>query len=95
MRTSFHHQPEAQHPQIFSYPQIRRPITPSNGIRQTLDADAEMRTLSMFALRSPQLGTSILSHVKRQLMPGQRHGPRWLLGVHGKSPAPRPGPVSR
>ena len=30
-RTSFHHQPEAQHPQIFSYPQERRPITPSNG----------------------------------------------------------------
>ncbi len=31
MRTSFHHQPEAQHPQIFSYPQVQRPITPSLG----------------------------------------------------------------
>src|SRR5262245_46324619 len=29
MRTSFHHQPEAQHPKSFSYPQERRPITPS------------------------------------------------------------------
>jgi hypothetical protein len=28
---SFHHQPEAQHPKIFSYPQERRPITPSFG----------------------------------------------------------------
>jgi hypothetical protein len=30
MRTSFHHQPEAQ-PKIFSYPQVCRPITPSFG----------------------------------------------------------------
>jgi hypothetical protein len=33
MRTSFHHQPEAQHPKFFSYPQQRRPITPSFGGR--------------------------------------------------------------
>jgi len=25
-------QPEAQHPKIFSYPQARRPITPSNDV---------------------------------------------------------------
>jgi hypothetical protein len=30
-RTSFHHQPEAQHPKILSCPQERRPITPSLG----------------------------------------------------------------
>jgi hypothetical protein len=29
IRTSFHHQPEAQHPKIVSYPQAARPITPS------------------------------------------------------------------
>jgi len=28
MPTSFHHQPEAQYPKIFSYPQERRPIAP-------------------------------------------------------------------
>jgi hypothetical protein len=32
MRTSLNHLPEAQH-QIFSYPQARRPITPSSGLR--------------------------------------------------------------
>jgi len=32
MVTPFHHQPEAQHP---SYPQERRPITPSLGQKQT------------------------------------------------------------
>jgi len=32
MRTSFHHQPEAQRTLIFSYPQAHRPITPSFGI---------------------------------------------------------------
>ena len=32
--TSFHHQPEAQHP-IFSYQQERRPITPSIGTKRT------------------------------------------------------------
>jgi len=31
MRTLFHHQPQAQHPKSFSYPQERRPITPSFG----------------------------------------------------------------
>src|SRR5262245_51113787 len=31
LRTSFHHQPEAQHPNFFSYPQADRPITPSFG----------------------------------------------------------------
>jgi len=31
MRTSFHHQPEAQHPKSSSYPQAGRPITPSLG----------------------------------------------------------------
>src|SRR5215813_3780618 len=31
MRTSFHHQPEAQHPKSSSYPQAGRPITPSFG----------------------------------------------------------------
>jgi hypothetical protein len=33
--TPFHHQPEAQHPKIFSYPQERRPITPSFGTKRT------------------------------------------------------------
>src|SRR5579863_5301205 len=33
--TSFHHQPEAQHPKIFSYPQARRPITPSNDAKSS------------------------------------------------------------
>jgi hypothetical protein len=32
MVTPFHHQPEAQHP---SYPQERRPITPSFGTKRT------------------------------------------------------------
>jgi hypothetical protein len=32
--TSFHHQPEAQHPKSFSYPQERRPITPSLGLKE-------------------------------------------------------------
>ena len=29
MWTSFHHQPEAQHPKSISFPQAGRPITPS------------------------------------------------------------------
>ena len=36
MRTSFHHQPEAQHPKSSSYPQAGRPITPSFGAKRTL-----------------------------------------------------------
>src|SRR5215471_3749121 len=35
MRTSFHHQPEAQHPKSSSYPQAGRPITPSFGTKRT------------------------------------------------------------
>jgi hypothetical protein len=31
----FHHQPQAQHPKSFSYPQERRPITPSFGTKRT------------------------------------------------------------
>ena len=33
--TSFHHQPEAQHYKIFSYPHAGRPITPSTGVKRT------------------------------------------------------------
>jgi hypothetical protein len=33
--TSFHHQPEAQHPKSSNHPQQRRPITPSLGQERT------------------------------------------------------------
>jgi hypothetical protein len=35
--TPFHHQPEAQHPKFFSYPQERRPITPSLGSKADIN----------------------------------------------------------
>src|SRR5262249_44553320 len=43
MRTSFHHQPEAQHPKSSSYPQAGRPITPSFGGK----ADISQRLLPL------------------------------------------------
>ncbi|MGA9009263.1 MAG: hypothetical protein WB495_20845, partial [Xanthobacteraceae bacterium] len=34
-RTSFHHQPEAQHPKIFSYPQAAGRLPHLSGAKQT------------------------------------------------------------
>jgi hypothetical protein len=38
----YDHQPEAQHPKSFSYPQERRPITPSLPPILTVKADTEL-----------------------------------------------------
>jgi hypothetical protein len=35
MRTSFHHQPEAQHPKFFSYPQAAGRLPHLSGDKQT------------------------------------------------------------
>jgi hypothetical protein len=42
MRTSFHHQPEAQHPKFFSYPQAAGRLPHLWGVKRTFGSAAAM-----------------------------------------------------
>src|SRR5215467_9794079 len=71
MRTSFHHQPEAQHPKSSSYPQAGRPSTPSFGGKADIRRRLLWSTLRLFRRQ-----------LVRQLRPLVfDHGPHFIRDV--------------
>jgi hypothetical protein len=52
--TSFHHQPEAQHPKSSNHPQQRRPITPSLGQKRTFSNRLSANRKAANAAASPE-----------------------------------------
>src|SRR5215471_13057874 len=84
MRTSFHHQPEAQHPKSSSYPQAGRPITPSFGTKRTLASDRHPIAIYEYTLaRASQLRGDLEAKgprlTRRDDVVGVRRGPIALV----------------